>query len=165
MTDPRDVAQAWVQQYADRVFRLAYALLGERIQAEDAAQESLYHIARWCLRHPEFQVTDAWVYQVTRNAVRDLVRSAPPAGVVLTDEHGSDGSDEPPLERIDVERALARLASRDREVLVLFYYLDLSTKEMAGVLRISETAVRIRLSRARQKFKTIFEGFEKGGPS
>jgi DNA-directed RNA polymerase specialized sigma24 family protein len=78
MTDPRDVAQAWVQQYADRVFRLTYALIGERTRAEDAAQDSLYHIARWLMHHPDFRPTDSWVYQVTRNAVRDLARHAAP---------------------------------------------------------------------------------------
>ncbi len=157
MTDPHEVAEAWVNRYADRVFRLAYALVGERTRAEDAAQDSLYHIARWCLYHPEFQPTDQWVHQVTRNAVRDMQRRLPPPSVPLEAYHAVDRPQEDWPERLDVAQALGRLPASDREVLVLFYYLDLTTRDMARTMNISETAVRIRLSRARRKFRVVFE--------
>ncbi|MDA8207200.1 MAG: sigma-70 family RNA polymerase sigma factor [Thermaerobacter sp.] len=156
MTDAGSAAEAWVQQYADRVFRLAYALVGERTRAEDAAQDSLFHIARWCLNHPQFEPTDAWVYQVTRNAVRDQARRWPRATVPL-DERMVASMDDAGVERLDVARALHALADRDREVLVFFYFLDLTTEEVAQVLKISPTAARIRLSRARKRFKAAFE--------
>lgn len=162
MTDPHEVAEAWVNRYADRVFRLACALVGERTRAEDAAQDSLYHIARWCLYHPEFQPTDQWVYQVTRNAVRDVQRRLPPPSVPLEDYHVVDRPQDGWQERLDVADALGRLSTSDREVLVLFYYLDLTTKDMARTLSISETAVRIRLSRARRKFRAAFERDDQG---
>jgi RNA polymerase sigma-70 factor (ECF subfamily) len=157
MTDPRDVAQAWVQQYADRVFRLTYALIGERTRAEDAAQDSLYHIARWLMHHPDFRPTDAWVYQVTRNAVRDLARHAAPPTVPLEESQAAESKEDQRVERMDVKRALEQLPDSDREILVFSYYLDLSTKEMARILSTSEAAVRIRLTRARKKFRQVFE--------
>lgn len=158
MPDPHTAAQLWVHRYADRVFRLAYALTGERTRAEDAAQESLYHIARWVMGHPDFEPSDAWIYQVTRNAVRDLVRGLPPPTVSWDETHLGETSEEQRVERLDVQWALNQLPTADREVLVLAYYLDLSGRDVAQVLNISETAVRIRLSRARKKFRAIFEG-------
>ncbi len=160
MTDPREAAEIWVERYADQVFRLAYALTGERTRAEDASQDSLYHIARWCLSHPDFTPTDAWVYQVTRNAVRDLVRRLAPPTVPWEDyqsAHEDQTADDRQAERLDVARALRRLSNSDREVLVFFYYLDLSTKEIAAVMKVSETAVRIRLTRARARFRQVFD--------
>ncbi|MCL5116327.1 MAG: sigma-70 family RNA polymerase sigma factor [Firmicutes bacterium] len=157
MADRREVVAEWASQYADRVFRLAYALIGDRLQAEDAAQESLYHIARWCLSHPDFTPTDPWVYQVTRNSVRDLMRRQPPATVPLDESAAvGDNREDFRVDRLDVARALAQLSDPDREVLVFFYFLDLSTKEVAEVLKISPTAARIRLSRARKRFKEAF---------
>lgn len=136
---------------------MACALLGDRVQAEDASQDSLFHIARWCLAHPAFVPTDAWVYQVTRNAVRDLARRRPPRSQPLEEFHWVERNDDGQVERLDVARALAALPDSDREVLVFFYFLDLSTAEVADVLHISPTAVRIRLSRARKRFKKAFE--------
>ncbi len=156
-TDRQAAIEEWVEQYADRVYRLAFALLGDRVQAEDASQDSLFHIARWCLSHPAFVPTDAWVYQVTRNAVRDLARRRPPRTVPLEEFHWVERQDDRQVERLDVARALAALPDADREVLVFFYFLDLTTLEVAEVLHISPTAARIRLSRARKRFKHAFE--------
>jgi len=156
MTTRHELVERWIIDYADRVFRLAYALIGERTRAEDAAQESLYHIARWCLSHPEFTPTDAWVYQVTRNAVRDMGRRHTVPTVMLDEGQLSDSPEDRDVDRLDVARTLALLSPRDREVLVGFYFLDLSTAEVAQMLGISPTAVRIRLSRARSRFRHAF---------
>lgn len=162
MTGPRDTVHTWVHHYADRVFRLSYALTGERTRAEDAAQESLYHMARWLMHHPDFEPTDPWVYQVTRNAVRDLGRRAPPPTLPLDEMLAAESTEERRVDRLDVQWALQQLLPSDREVLVLCYYLDLSTQAMAKILNSSETAVRIRLTRARKKFRRVFESGRAG---
>lgn len=156
MADRHDLVDRWVADYADRVFRLAYALLGNKTAAEDAAQESLLHIARWCLSHDGFTPTQAWVYQVTRNVVRDLGRRREILTVPLTDERTSDG-DELIITRLDVAHTLKALPQHAREVLVLYYFLDLSSREVARILGISHTAARIRLSRARTAFRNRYE--------
>jgi DNA-directed RNA polymerase specialized sigma24 family protein len=52
-------------------------------------------------------------------------------------------------DRIDVERALAGLSRRQREVAVLRYYLQLDTREVASALQINEGTVKSTLFRAR----------------
>ena len=54
-----------------------------------------------------------------------------------------------PGEAIDIERAVAGLPRRQREIVVLRYLLDLSTEETASTLRINEGTVKSELSRAR----------------
>ena len=57
---------------------------------------------------------------------------------------------EPPTaDRIDVDRALAKLPRRQREVAVLRYYLQLDTREVASALELNEGTVKSTLSRAR----------------
>jgi RNA polymerase sigma factor (sigma-70 family) len=62
----------------------------------------------------------------------------------------TSGVGEPPTaDRIDVERALAGLSRRQREVAVLRYYLQLDTREVASALQINEGTVKSTLFRAR----------------
>jgi RNA polymerase sigma-70 factor, ECF subfamily len=59
--------------------------------------------------------------------------------------------------RSRVQAILMRLPPRDREVLVLRHLEQLSTREMAAVLGISEGAVKTRHLRALQRFRQLFE--------
>ncbi|MEG0259625.1 MAG: sigma-70 family RNA polymerase sigma factor, partial [Lysinibacillus sp.] len=54
-----------------------------------------------------------------------------------------------------------RLKPQYREVIVLYYYEDLSVKEIAGLLSCSENTVKTRLSRARQQLKERIGGVGK----
>lgn len=56
----------------------------------------------------------------------------------------------------DVQNTLLTLSETDRVILTLHYFEDISVKEIAAVLQISETAVKQRLSRGRQHFKESY---------
>ena len=53
----------------------------------------------------------------------------------------------------DLFNAVMELPKKDRTVIHLFYYEDLSVKDIAGMLKIKESAVKTRLNRARNKLK------------
>ncbi len=93
----------------------------------------------------------AWVATVALNLSRSGVRRkmaerrarqrlGAPSSVTSDPSHG---------EAVDIERAVARLPRRQREVVVLRYLLDLNTSETATTLRINEGTVKSELSRAR----------------
>jgi RNA polymerase sigma-70 factor, ECF subfamily len=73
--------------------------------------------------------------------------SQPPAG----------GLAGPSGDRIDLERAIARLSRRQRQVVTLHYLADLAVTEVAAVLGISESSVKAHLSAARAGLKTLLE--------
>ena len=64
---------------------------------------------------------------------------------------------------VDIERAVAALPRRQREVVVLRYLLDLNTAETATTLRINEGTVKSELSRARAALATIAQSRGHGG--
>jgi len=64
---------------------------------------------------------------------------------------------EPDAERLDVERALSTLSRRQREAVVLRYYLQLDTREIAGALGINEGTVKSTLFRARAALTSALE--------
>lgn len=63
----------------------------------------------------------------------------------------------PSGDRVDIERALARLSRRQRQVITLYYLADLAVAEVAVVLGISESSVKAHLSAARAALKTLLE--------
>jgi RNA polymerase sigma factor (sigma-70 family) len=147
---PESRLQRFVRdEYGPVVAGLAL-ISGSRAAAEDAVQEAL---ARALLRGTEdLQSVGAWVVRVALNLVRNdfrrwraelRVRRAAVGGEATT--HPQDRVDT----AVDIARALRRLSRRQREVLVLRYYLDMSVPEMADALGIRQGTIKALLHRAR----------------
>jgi RNA polymerase sigma-70 factor (sigma-E family) len=142
---------ALYQAHALGLVRLAYLMLGDRAGAEDVVQEAfggLYR--RWdqlADRGRALQYVRSSVLNGCRSALRrprhaDLDGAPQPAAAsaeaaALTSE-----------ERREVMRALRRLPDRQREVLVLRFYLDESEAAIAQAMGISQSTVRSTAHRA-----------------
>jgi len=98
-----------------------------------------------------------WLYGVTRrllaNQLRGERRRVRLAERLRADLAGGLGSEPAPEERTDVLRALARLGSDDREVLMLAGWEELTPGEISHVLGIPAATARTRLHRARRRFR------------
>jgi RNA polymerase sigma-70 factor, ECF subfamily len=132
-----------------RVLVQVFALLGDLQEAEDATQDAFAKASFHCRRIVAYDQPEAWVRRVAFNQARNSTRRARRWLVALA-RHG------PPApvpaatpDRVDLHRALRRIAPRHREVLVLHYVADLSVEEVARQLRLPLGTVKSRLSRAR----------------
>jgi len=120
--------------------------------AEDAVQEALGRAWEMGDRGRHIESLPAWVATVARNLLRDRFRR------LLAERRARDRMAATPERpgpeavehRTDVERALAALSRRQREVLVFRYYLDLEVAEVAALLRVPEGTVKSALHRARR---------------
>jgi RNA polymerase sigma-70 factor (sigma-E family) len=142
---------ALYQASALSLIRLAYIMLGDLPSAEDVVQEAFYGLyRRWdrlkdhsgALYYVRASVLNGCRSVIRRRAVRRRgVAHQPPAdsaeAVVLSGE-----------EREEVIRALTRLPHRQREVLVLRFYSELSDEEIALVMGIGQSTVRSAAYRA-----------------
>jgi len=106
----------------------------------------------------------AWLFGVARNVVLARRRQSAAwaaleerVGTVSAGESGPDPLADDVALRDQVRRALARLAERDREVLVTATWCDLSPAEAARVLGISRPAYAVRLHRARNRFRAAYQ--------
>jgi RNA polymerase sigma-70 factor (ECF subfamily) len=121
---------------------------GSREAAEDAVQEAL---ARAWERAGTEQIRSlpAWVTRVSLNLSKSRWRRLRAEGRAT--ESLNVASPAPSAEsRPDVERALAQLSRRQREVTVLRYYLGMDLREIAETLGITDGTVKTQLSRARR---------------
>ena len=139
-------------------FRLAYAMLRNRDDAEDAVQEAAARA--WHRRHtfrPGAELRP-WFLAVVVNECRMAVRRSKrlvPADVVSAPAD-SDEADA-------LRRALIRLDVNSRLVLVLRFYVDLPYEELGRTLGISAGAARVRVHRALRKLRPAFEVEEGSG--
>ena len=153
--------QTVVERYSAPLYRLAYSYLSSRQDAEDVLQEVFLKFLR---RRPVFSAEEqrrAWLMTVTANQCRDLLRS--PWRRRVGELHEAQGLSAPEPETYpEVAAALAQLPAKDRAVVYLFYYEQLPTKDIAAILRMTDSAVRTRLSRAREKLKDLLGGDDHG---
>jgi DNA-directed RNA polymerase specialized sigma24 family protein len=91
-----------------------------------------------------------------RSAFRQFT-PAPMASTECAEASGLVAPDARIDDRLDVVKALARIAPIHREVLVLYYFDDMPTPRMAEALEIAPGTVLSRLARAREALKAVME--------
>ena len=120
---------------------------GSRPAAEDAVQEALLRAWERSEKGEEIDSLKAWVTTVAMNLSKSGLRRLRSERRARSRLHVADLG-EPSADRIDVERALAALPRRQREAVVMRYYLQLDTREVASALGIGEGTVKSTLFRA-----------------
>ena len=150
-------------EHARGLVRLAVLLLGDQAAAEDVVQDAFVALhGRWSgLDEPDRAAAylRRSVVNGARNAaarrrtvVRFLARSSEPEPAPGADQHAIRAE-----LRDQVTGALARLPRRQREVLVLRHYLDLSESQIADALGISAGSVKTHASRGAAALRTALE--------
>ena len=122
---------------------------GSRPAAEDAVQEALIRAWERYDKGEEIDSLEGWVTTVALNLARSGLRRLRSERRARARLDASMVGEPPTADRIDVDRALATLPRRQREVAVLRYYLQLDTQEVASALELNEGTVKSTLSRAR----------------
>lgn len=146
-----------VTRYQTAVYNMAYRMLGDPTEAEDAAQEVF--VRAWNQLHT-FQIDrrfSTWLLSIASHHCIDLLRRRKPSAP-LDDVALYVQSDDPQPEELAlqaeqsemVQRLLNTLPDKYRSVTVLRYYNDLSYDEIARTTGLTESAVKTQLHRARK---------------
>jgi RNA polymerase sigma-70 factor (ECF subfamily) len=163
-----------VLAHQDRVYNLAYRLLGDEAHAADAAQEA-FILAYRHIRRFHTGSFSAWLYRITTNVCYDAIRyhKRRPAvpftrlSAAADDDHEFDvpvheDGPESVLQRRELAALLQHhintLPIDQRTVLVLSDVQGLSDKEIAAMMRSNVGTVKSRLSRARAKMRRSLSG-------
>ncbi|MDF2627959.1 MAG: polymerase ECF-type sigma factor [Symbiobacteriaceae bacterium] len=165
-----------MQEYGTKVLHLAYYYLKDRHLAEDVAQEVFIKAYKHWDSFRGDSSAYTWLYKITVNLCRDKARSAWWRRLLPSEEpratNSPAGYETPAMEEGPEEAALKsdqrealmkyvmKLPEAYREVVVLFYYQDLSTVEIAEITDQNENTIKTRLFRARAMLK---EMLVKGG--
>jgi RNA polymerase sigma factor (sigma-70 family) len=128
--------------------RLAYAMLGDPGEAEDATQEALTSAWRKLHQLREGMPVRPWLLAIVMNRCRNVRRTRWFRLIRVADPPEARRAPDSTIERMDIDLAIARLPQRDRQALFLHFYLDLPLDEVALALGISASAAKARIYRA-----------------
>lgn len=139
----------WVTPMVPAAQRLAYGMLQNAHESEDAVQEATFKAWRAFPRLREDSNHRAWFLTIVANECRSRRRSRWWSILkVAAPDHpdpapqGLDGAS------MDLRRAVARLPAGMKLAIVLRYYLDLEFEEVGRVLGVSDKAAKARVHRA-----------------
>lgn len=132
----------------------AQRTLGRTDAAQDAAQESVLRAWRHADRCRTADRPEGWLRVIARReALR--VRARAPSYEPLDDHEPAEPSHEQRVvTRVDLQRAMAGLTAREREVIVRRYWRDVACEEIARQLGCPPGTVKIRLHRGRNKLRS-----------
>lgn len=142
----------------DMVYRLAFSQMKNKDDADDVFQEVF---CRYIKKQQNFDSAEhekAWFIRVTLNCCKTVMTSFWKTRVAELDEN----TEMPTVEKEELEFALEQLPKRYNAVLHLFYYEDLSAEEISKILKVSQSNVRMLLTRARRALKDILERSDNG---
>jgi RNA polymerase sigma-70 factor (ECF subfamily) len=156
-----------VSQYAGTLYRVAYSVLRNAADAEDAVQEAFVRVLRHRDTLHEVRDQRVWLIRIVWNVVLDrkrrmktrpetddvaeLARVLPAAGL-SADERVAAAQ-----HHAHVLACVEKLPAKERQVLMLSAFEELTSVEIAEVLGISESSVRSRLFRARNLMAGLLE--------
>jgi RNA polymerase sigma-70 factor, ECF subfamily len=155
-----------VAEHSRMVFRIAYSILRNHHDAEDAVQECFLRVLKHKSKLHKVRNPKTWLARVAWTTALDKRRSGAEAPLPADDVAGAAALESLPdpgpgaydqlaqeqMQRL-LERLIARLPEELRHPLELSTVQDLNSAEIAEVMKIPEASVRTRLFRARQQLK------------
>lgn len=142
-----------VRRNSQRLFLIALSFTKSTHDAEDIVQNVFLKLWKHNKAFESEEHTDKWLTLVCVNESKNYIKlffrnhlNIDDAEIVSSQIFDNSG-------QRDLFNAVMRLPKKERTVIHLFYYEDLSVKDIAETLKIKEAAVKTRLSRARNKLK------------
>ena len=161
MQGDQDAFAELVYTFQDSVYNLCYRILGERTEAEDAAQEAFLRAYTNLHRYDQTRSFKTWLLTIASNHCIDRLRKRRLSYLSLDDPVPATlslSSDEPEPETAtimnqrsrEIQILLDQLSPEYRTAVVLRYWYDYSYSEIAEMMDTTESAIKSRLFRARQ---------------
>ncbi len=148
-----------IRRHERRLYQLAYRLLKDPLEAEDALQEVFLKAYEHAGRFQPYSTVKAWLNRITANHCLNRLRERVPQDSLDDEDRGPTltSKEASPLEALEgsdlarrLEGLLAALPENQRRALVLKRFGDLSYQEIAEVMGTTASAVDGLIKRARQ---------------
>jgi RNA polymerase sigma-70 factor (ECF subfamily) len=163
-TDKKEIVVDLMTAYGNYVWNYAFSITKKHELADDITQEVFLKVFRSLFTFRSESSIKTWLFAITRNTIYDYRRSAFFRKVTLvqyvdyTSSHMSAESEVmEQLEINDIWQKVLELPLKYREVIILYGHEQLSMREIAQILSISEGKVKSRLYRARIKLQKMTE--------
>ncbi|UCG30424.1 MAG: sigma-70 family RNA polymerase sigma factor [candidate division WOR-3 bacterium] len=144
------------------VFTIIMRMTNDYHTSEDLTQETFIKVFLNIKKVKSREHFRPWICTIARNIVRDYYRRTKSHATISFDQvkefHGQ--WDQSTRRRVVIQDALAKLVERDRILLTLTYYQGLNLREVAEVMKMTESNVKVCIHRARKRLRRHLEGYE-----
>lgn len=151
-------------RYAGKIYAKCISILKDETLAQDATQEIFTKIFLNLSRFQEKARFSTWVYSITYNYCIDFLRRKKKQKDLFTDEieNPPDLADDEVSDKVLLEieikqlkKVLEKVPTSDRMVLLMKYQDGMSIKEIAAILDKTESAVKMKIKRAKAKAQKV----------
>lgn len=150
-------------RYVDKVYRKCLSFVKNEAQAEDFTHDIFLRVVLKIGSFKEHAKFSTWLYSITYNYCMDQVRQVKKQAEIYLDENFDLEDDETnDLELVEMQtkelkKALQEIDPDERAMLLMKYQDDFSIKEIADTFKVTESAVKMRLMRTKEKLKKIYK--------
>lgn len=164
---PANALEKIMDLYGEELKRLIYTYVKNTADTDDVTQEVFVTVYKKLDTFKGQSTLRSWIYSIAINKAKDHLRSWQSRNKRLKDrltqaaqtsEASGDTPEDYMIKQSEASRLLKHvmdLPVKYREVIVLHYFKELSTKEIADALHMKEVSVRTRLKRGRDKLKQL----------
>ena len=142
-----------IEKLGPTLFRVAFAILRNRTDCEDAAQNAVLKAYRNLGSLKQRGYFKTWLISILKNECFDMLKRRCPTLDVTEQEL----SYEMAVPDVDLNRAFDQLSPEERLTITLYYYEGYDTREIAKLTEVSEGTVRSRLSRGRASLRAMLQ--------
>ncbi|MCQ6307035.1 sigma-70 family RNA polymerase sigma factor [Bacillus cereus] len=148
-----------IKQIEHNLFQTAKTILKHDEDTADALQETILKAYQSIhkLKHVEYFKT--WIFRILINECNTMI--ARRSKIVSVDCIGEQVSTSAQNQEIEIRDAIDKLPAKQRMVIILHYFQDMTMKQVADTLNLSESAVKKRLQQAKLELLHQFSGNEK----
>lgn len=165
--DSSETITALVAEYSATLYRVAYSVMRNSAEAEDAVQEAFLRVLKHRNKLNEIRDVRVWLVRITWNVVLDRKRRgktrpenddiADYARVLPSPNRRADDEIISSQEQSRILELIERLPAKERQALLLSAVEELTTAQIASVLKTTESSVRSRIFRARRELSALLE--------
>ena len=165
--------RALVDEYKEQIVRIAYSITGNLADAQDVAQDALIRVHKNIKKFNFDAKFSTWLYRIVVNLGYDFLRkrgrlkdsTGTGSAQFLDDSHEDRKATDAVKTLLNeelrgkIEEALKCLSRKQQMVFILKYKQDMKIKEIARVMGISESSVKVHLFRAIDKMQKKLSGY------
>ena len=145
-------------KYSALIYRLAFQYTLNKATAEDITQDVFIKLFVNNKRFANDEHEKAWIIRVTINHCKNILQSKNNSHLQWLDtEHIDEHFENRSIEKIDIQQSIKDLSQNERTIILLYYYEDLTTKQISKYLKMNENTVKSHLKRAKIKLKNNLE--------
>ena len=155
-----NIIENLISLYGNDVLRIATAYIRDSSIAEDIFQEVFIKVSKNIHKFKGESSERTWIIKITINTCKDYLKSAWNKKVISIENTKEESKDTLFEENVinkekanNIVKEILNLSVKYKEVILLYYYQNFSTAEIAKILSIPEASVRTRMKRAREMLK------------